>query len=71
MTDGTDPNSLVVLAEAHFASGEPSAAADTMRGAMALVDETSPAHATYELVLSRYSAAAGEDEPDDEPASGG
>lgn len=63
MTDGTEPNSLVVLAEAQFSSGRAEAAADTMRAAMALVDETSPAFQTYELVLSRYLDAAGGADP--------
>lgn len=70
MTDGTEPNSLVVLAEAQFASGEPGAAADTLRGAMGLVDEGSPAFQTYEIVLSRYLAVAAES-GSVEAASGG
>ncbi|MEL6498511.1 MAG: redoxin family protein [Planctomycetota bacterium] len=62
-TDGTEPNSLVVLAEALFASGDPRAAADTLRAAMDLVSDDSPAFQTYELVLSRYLAASGEESP--------
>ena len=60
LTDGTEPNALVVLAEAHFAAGQPESAAGTLRAAMSLVDDTSPAHETYELVLSRYLAASGD-----------
>ncbi len=70
LTDGTDPTTLVVLAEALFASGEPGAAVDTMRGALSLVDETSPAYATYELVLARYQSAAEAAGPADASAGG-
>ncbi|MEM1071225.1 MAG: redoxin family protein [Planctomycetota bacterium] len=69
--DGTDPSSLVVLAEAHFAAGETEEAIASVDAALGMVDRASPAWTAYDLLRARYEAAEQEAEASNEGGLGG